>query len=131
MVKKGTDTKIDANTQIIFSIRSFIVLITSMLGLFYGFYQLVVVPKVDKMEEHYQLMYNDQKEQNRLFYDELGKINTSIGSLNTSINVLNESKKNVPVNNSNVGKGSFGFINTKYYYPYSESDSIKLIAELL
>ena len=101
-----------------------------MVGLFYGFYQLVIVPKVDKMEEHYKLMYNDQKEQNRLFYDELGRINTSIGSLNTSINMLNESKKNTSMNNSNVGKGSFGYYNMKYYYPYIDKDSIRLFANL-
>lgn len=81
--------QISANTQIVFTVKSFFALIGTILGLFFGFYQFVVVPKVDKTEEHYNIMFQEQKEQNRIFYNELNKINSSIGSLNTSIETLN------------------------------------------
>jgi hypothetical protein len=98
--------QIGANTQIIFTMKSFFATIGTILGLFFGFYELVVVPKVNKTEEHYEVMFSDQKEQNRIFYEELGKINSSIGSLSTSIENLNKTNPiTQPV--ANTG-GSFG-----------------------
>lgn len=116
MVKKSKETKIDSNTVIIFNIKTFIAFIIGMLGIFYGFYQLVIVHKLDKMEEHYQIMYNDQKEQNRLFYEELGNINESISSLNTSITILNNSK-----NSNNTTKTEVSLGNNKNYYNVLDS----------
>jgi hypothetical protein len=101
--------QISGGTQIIFTVKSFFALIGTILGLFYGFYQLVVVPKVNLTEKNYEMMFTDQKAQNTIFYQELGKINTSIGALGASVNALNnnadyiQSKQNVP----NTG-GSFG-----------------------
>jgi hypothetical protein len=101
-------TQINGNTQINFTVKSFFALIFTILGLFYGFYQLVIVSKIEKTEEHYETIFKDQKEQNRIFYEELGKINNSIGSLNASIEALNKSKNNETQNNiANTG-GSFG-----------------------
>jgi hypothetical protein len=80
--------QISANTQILFTVKSFFTLIGTILVLFFGFYRIVIVPKIDKTEEHYQIMYEDQKVQNRLFYEELGKINQSIGSLSSTIESL-------------------------------------------
>ena len=101
--------QISGATQIIFTVKSFFALIGTILGLFYGFYQIVVVPKVNLTEKNYEMMFTDQKAQNTIFYQELGKINTSIGALGASVNALNnnagyiQSKQNVP----NTG-GSFG-----------------------
>ena len=39
-------------------------------------------------------MFEDQKKQNTIFYQELGKINTSIGSLSGGIEALNKEKRN-------------------------------------
>lgn len=98
--------QIDSNTQIIFTVKSFIALITTILGIFFGFYQLVITPKIETVEKHYIEVFNDQKEQNRLFYKELSEINSSIGSLNASIEAFNNSNTNyTAVTNSS---GSFG-----------------------
>jgi hypothetical protein len=97
--------QISGGTQIIFTVKSFFALIGAMLGLFYGFYQLVVVPKVNATESHYETMYKDQRDQNKIFYDQLGKINTSIGALGASIDALNRANDNQVHNNSNNNNG--------------------------
>lgn len=99
--------QINANTQIVFTVKSFFATIATILGIFYGFYQLVVVPKIEKTEKNYETMFNDQKEQNRIFYDKLGNINSSIGTLNATIEALNKQSNNNQQPISNTG-GSFG-----------------------
>ena len=101
-----TVKQINSSTQIIFTMKTFFGFIGSILILFFGFYQLVVVPKVNATEVHYSVIFNDQKEQNRLFYVELGRINTSIGSLNSSIEALNKINTN-QTSSANSG-GSLG-----------------------
>lgn len=101
-----TVKQINSSTQIIFTMKTFFGFIGSILILFFGFYQLVIVPKVNTTETHYSVIFNDQKEQNRLFYVELGKINTSIGSLNSSIETLNKINTN-QTSSTNSG-GSLG-----------------------
>ena len=104
--------QISGGTQIIFTVKSFFALIGTILGLFYGFYQLVVVPKVNLTEKNYEMMFTDQKAQNTIFYQELGKINTSIGALGASVNALNnntgyiQSRQNVPNTGGSFGSGS-------------------------
>jgi cell division protein FtsB len=98
--------QISGNTQIIFTVKTFFALIGTMLGLFYGFYQLVVVPKVNATEAHYKEMFDAQKDQNAATSQELIKINTSIGTLSGILQVIVQDKANgQPV--ANTG-GSFG-----------------------
>lgn len=107
---KSSQNVIGANTQIVFTVSKFLTLIGSILGIFFGFYMLVVVPRVDKMEEHYETIFNDQKEQNRIFYEKFDDVVKSIGLNTTAIQAtnarfhdLNESIENI----ANSG-GSFG-----------------------
>lgn len=65
---------IAGNTQIIFTIKSFFGLISTILGLFFSFYLLVVVPRIDKMEENYEKMYIEQKTLNENFIKEITDI---------------------------------------------------------
>jgi len=95
--------KISANTQIVFTVKSFLLTIGTILGIFYGFYQLVVVPKINLTENNYRQMFEDQKSQNTLFYQELGKINTSIGSLSSSIDAINREKLTIKTLNNTSG----------------------------
>jgi hypothetical protein len=98
--------QISGNTQIIFTIKTFFALIGTMLGLFYGFYQLVVVPKVNATEAHYKEMFDAQKDQNTINNQQLININTSLGTLNGIVETLiKERINNQPV--ANTG-GSFG-----------------------
>jgi hypothetical protein len=91
-VTTDTNTKqqINANTQIVFTLKSFIGTIVTILGIFYGFYQLVIVSN----EKQYNLMFEDQKSQNQIFYDKLGNINSSLGSLSATIEAMNKENQN-------------------------------------
>ncbi len=105
--KTNENNQINSNTQIVFNIKGFFGLLGSMLALFFGFYMLVVVPKINATEKHYSDMFEDQKEQNKLFYQELGKINTSIGSLSATIEAMNKTASS-PRNTIANSSGSIG-----------------------
>lgn len=106
--------QIGANTEIVFTIKSFFSLIGAILVIFYGFYQLVIVPKENTMEKHYQEMFDAQRGQNTIFYQDLGNINSSLGSLNSTTSSLVEMINQIKMNNQSSSKigGSIG--NTNY-----------------
>ena len=98
--------QISGSTQIVFTVKTFIAFIGALLGLFYGFYQLVVIPRMNTIDA----MIVEQKEQNKITAAELIKINTSIGTLNGTLQVFVQEKTNgQPVINSG---GSFGSTST-------------------
>ena len=49
---------IGANTQIVFTIKSFFATLGSILGLFVTFYFLVFLPRADKTEQYQKQLYN-------------------------------------------------------------------------
>ena len=51
---------ISATTPIIFTVKSFFATVGTVLGLFIGFYTLVIVPSMKKSEEHQKEMYDEQ-----------------------------------------------------------------------
>jgi len=65
---------IDADTQIIFTVKSFFTLIGTMLGLFFAFYLLVVAPRIDDSEKNYIEMYKEQKVFNQAIVKEIADI---------------------------------------------------------
>lgn len=93
--EKNKLTSITENTQIVINIKYFIGIIISILGITYGFYDNVVEPKFEKIEQQYERMISDQKEQNRIFYDKLSDINSAISVLNANINALNKNYTNI------------------------------------
>lgn len=100
--------QISGNTQIVFTVKTFVAFIGALLGLFYGFYQLVVVPRMNATDA----MIIEQKEQNKITAGELIKINTSIGTLNGTLQVLVQEKTNNQTT-ANTG-GSFGGGNSSH-----------------
>ena len=84
----NANNHISASTPIIFTLKGFVALIGTILTIFFGFYQLVIVPKVNETKEHYEMLFKDQKEQNRLFYEELSGINATMNNINTAIITL-------------------------------------------
>lgn len=53
--------RIDASTPIIFNVRNFFALIGSMLGVFFGFYLLVINPKIVTIENTIEKTNQEQK----------------------------------------------------------------------
>ena len=66
------------------------------------------------MEKHYQEMFDAQRGQNTIFYQDLGNINSSLGSLNSTTSSLVEMINQIKMNNQSSSKigGSIG--NTDY-----------------
>lgn len=94
--------QISGGTQVVFTVKSFAALIGTILTIFFGFYQLVFVPRINTAEA----MFKEQKDQNAIFYQEIVKVNTSIGTLQGTVEALMREKSNIqPV--ANTG-GSFG-----------------------
>jgi hypothetical protein len=73
---------IDGDTHIIFTVKSFFTLIGTLLGLFFAFYLLVVTPRINKTEENYLEMYNEQKVLNQTFTKEITDIKLEMKSRN-------------------------------------------------
>lgn len=106
-VKEPIVKQINGDTKIIFTVRNFFALTGTLITLFFGFYQLVVVPKFNSLETTDAKILNDQKDQNAIFYQQLNTINASIGSLSATIESLNRDKTNGSKINDNTG-GSLG-----------------------
>lgn len=64
-----------------------------------------------KIEKQFETIFNDQKEQNKIFYNKLGNINSLIGTLNATIEALNKQNNTNQQLISNNG-GSFGGMKT-------------------
>ena len=109
--KEPTIKQINSNTQIVFTVKSFFGLTGALLTLFFGFYQLVVVPKFNSLENADAKILGDQKDQNAVFYQQLNTINASIGSLSATIESFNRDKTNNSKANDNTG-GSLGSNNS-------------------
>jgi cell division protein FtsL len=99
---------ISSDTQIIFTVKSFITTIGTILGLFIGFYTMVISPNQKRLETMITTQSTEQKVQNSIFYQELGKINVSIGALSSSVNALNNSNKSNVNNNQSNTKNNTG-----------------------
>jgi hypothetical protein len=104
--------KINANTQIVFTVKGFLATIGSILTIFYFFYTWVIVPKFDASEKNYMNLAKDQKEQNTIFYQEISKINVSFGSLSATVNAMNNNRTYV-MNGQNLPNTGGSFETTK------------------
>jgi len=95
---------IGANTQIIFTVKSFLATIGSILGLFVGFYFMVVVPKAKDVEAYQKDLYNQQQ---TYITTEFGKVNNAIQTNTGSIEdlTLRFEDLNETIENSGGGFG--------------------------
>jgi len=92
-------TTIGASTQIIFTVKSFLATLGSILGLFLGFYFLVVVPRQEKTEEYQKELMSQQKIQIDAQFesvnDGLSKNNTNIEDLTKRFSDLNDAVESI------------------------------------
>ena len=99
--------KIGANTQIVFTIKSFFATLSTILGLFVSFYFLVFIPRADKTEEYQKELYEQQQV---YISGEFKAVNDAIKHNNDGIKDLNDRFKDL---NDAVGEisnsgGGFG-----------------------
>lgn len=77
--------EIDKNTKIIFTMGMFFSLLGSLLGLFIGFYIMVISPQVKDVKD----TQKDYLEHVIYFNSEIDKLNNSIGNIDNTITTIN------------------------------------------
>jgi len=81
--------EIDGNTHIIFSIKMFFSFLGGLLGIFFGFNQLVIAPKINDSTIKYEKLSNEVNkhlsDQDVLINSEFRDINNSIIGLKNSV----------------------------------------------
>jgi hypothetical protein len=84
---------INANTVVVLNLKNVLMGILTMGGtlltIFFGFYMLVVVPKIESVEKHYEQMFEAQATENKSIRMELNNLNTGISTLTGTINAIN------------------------------------------
>ena len=99
--------KIGANTQIIFTVKSFFATLGSILGLFVSFYFLVFIPRANDTETYQKELYEQQQiyisKEFKTVNDGIDLNNKNIKDLNTRFKDLNKAVGEI----SNSG-GGFG-----------------------
>jgi hypothetical protein len=107
---------INANTVVVLNLKNLLMGILTLggtlLSIFFGFYLLVVVPKIEDTEEHYKTMFEQQANENKSIRTELNNLNTGISTLTGTINAINRNNPastNTTINRSGgVGDNSIG-----------------------
>jgi flagellar biosynthesis/type III secretory pathway M-ring protein FliF/YscJ len=105
--QKPQNTVINANTQIVFTFKGFISTILTILGVFFGFYKLVIQPDIEDVEIDVKEHFIEYKEYANTRFNGLEnaiEINTNATKANNDrYRDLNESLEDI----ANSG-GSFG-----------------------
>lgn len=98
MVKKLENIKsIGESTTILFTLKQFISLFIALLGLLFGFYQMVILPKVQSVETQYdKIIFMEQKNHDRTAA-ELQSINKSIFAIKLNVQELQLTNKIKPI----------------------------------
>lgn len=106
-VQPTKTTIINSNTVVQFTFKGFISTILTILGIFFGFYKLVIQPDIQQTAEHQKEIYVQQKEYMDTEFEDVKnaiQINTrAIEATNDRFRDLNKSVEEI----SNSG-GSFG-----------------------
>jgi len=93
--------RITPETKIEFTIKSFLSLIVTILGIFIGFYQLVIVPKMENTEKNIIEKVVEVKE-------DVDNLNSNLSSVNTTVTVLSTRFSDLNNLNSIPSAGGFG-----------------------
>lgn len=102
--KKHTLREISAETPILFTTKSFFALIGTILAIFFGFYMLVVTPKLDSVDKNYSDVRTEVDGQNKFIYDEFKAINTSLQEMKNSIDNIALMESNAIMKRDKMGE---------------------------
>jgi hypothetical protein len=81
-------TAIDSNTHISFGVKSFIALIGTILGIFVGFYELAIAPKLDMQNNNYNEVRAEVSNLNTSTYNGFISLNQCISKIDENVNNL-------------------------------------------
>lgn len=97
--------EIDVNTHVSMSLKAFFALIGAIIGLFFGFYQLVVAPKLIKTDQSYEEVRTDVKKQNIFMYEQFNGINIHLTNLQNDVNNLKIMESNAMIKRNVIERG--------------------------
>ena len=95
---------IGGNTQIVFTVKSFLATLGSILALFISFYFLVFQPRAEKVEVYQKQLYDQQQV---YITGEFGKVNEAIKANSNTITDLTKRFEDLSTTIENSG-GGFG-----------------------
>lgn len=128
---KTSVREIDGNTHILFTVKTFFAFIGAILGIFFGFYQMVITPKVEAIEknnsEFTKEVTTEIKQQNVLMYQEFETINRSILGLQSTLEI------HITATNKNFNKYNRSTLNyiTPIMEPTQNVDTLNLYAKYI
>lgn len=99
-------TVINGDTQIVFTIKSFITLLVTIISLFFGFYKLVIAPGIDEQKEDLKITKIEMAKRFDNINSELVKINNGIGQINGALSGINARFDDLKRNNNSGGLGN-------------------------
>lgn len=115
---------INANTPIIFTTKSFAILMAMIIGIFFTFYKVFIDPKFNKIDQNYIELTKYQRQQTERFNEKFSNINGSISAINVSIKSINLRFRDISYISS-ISDNTAGSISSmKINEPYSFNDSV-------
>jgi hypothetical protein len=128
-VQPKKTTIINSNTIVQFTFKGFISTILTILGIFFGFYKLVIQPDIQQTAEHQKEFYLQQKEYMDKEFEDVKnaiQINTrAIEATNDRFRDLNRSVEEI----SNSG-GSFGSTTSEIINPNENDIDVDALATI-
>ena len=113
--KNGKQTLKKKNPVLQLTLRDFVYTIITILGIFLGFYKIVIQPDIQQTAEHQKELYQEQKIYiNREFQNVNSKIDNNtkmIESLTNKLNNLNRSVDEIEETNGSFGSPSTTSVN--------------------
>lgn len=85
MTTRQNIRSIDSNTNITFTIKTFLALIGTILGIFFGFYNMVIIPRVKSLDENNTNIQLEMVKQSIETHNEFKEINTKLYIMNNMI----------------------------------------------
>jgi len=113
-IKPTPQINLNANTPVVFTLKTFLGTIGSILSIFIGFYYLAINPRLNKSEEFQKTLYVEQKSYIAGEFEDVNKaidgnskaigLNTNaISATNDRFFDLNKSIENLPNSGGSIG----------------------------
>lgn len=98
---------ISSETQIVFTVKGFIATILTILGLFVGFHNLVIVPTLEQHKKEMENIQNKSDDRFENINNKLIEITNGLGVISGNVEGLNNRILDLKKPNSPVSGGSF------------------------
>lgn len=134
--------EISANTNVVFTVKTFFGFIGILLGIFFGFYQLVIAPNQTDLKKNQSEIKKEVQDNNLFMVTEFGKMNNRIDDMNSVIETHYRDIENEKASDINRITGKLmnpGLLpyqdtiinNIKYSYPLNQNNCTDVVSEFI